>query len=157
MTITTPIVAKFKLHTPLNIFFMLEKFRLVWATFHKIMHGGVRQNLKKVSVNDILRTFVKLPFRLNWAVSHGNIFSTIQLTRKPPQLHPEFRTHIFPGGRAPSQSDEMDIHFSLVAPADSNLTWKMWKLAHSTAQVRIRSKLARSRSFFLFSFCFFYQ
>ena len=37
-----------------------------------------------------------------------------KLTRKGPVLHPEFRTHIFPGGRAPSQSDEMDIHFSLM-------------------------------------------
>ena len=40
-----------------------------------------------------------------------------KLTRKGPVLHPEFRTHIFPGGRAPSQSDEMDIHFCSIAPS----------------------------------------
>ena len=38
----------------------------------------------------------------------------LKLTRKRPELNPEFRTHIFPGGRADSRSDEMDIHFCLI-------------------------------------------
>ena len=37
-----------------------------------------------------------------------------KLTRKRPELNPEFRTHIFPGGRADSRSDEMDIQFCLI-------------------------------------------
>ena len=31
------------------------------------MHSGVRKNLKNVSVNDILRTFVKPPYRMKWS------------------------------------------------------------------------------------------
>ena len=43
------------------------------------------------------------------------------LTRKLPEHEVKFWLHVFPGERAPSQSDEIDIHFSLVAPDDRNL------------------------------------
>ena len=46
---------------------MVKIFRLVWTIFQKVMHSGVGQNLKNVSVNDILRTFVKPPYRMKWS------------------------------------------------------------------------------------------
>jgi hypothetical protein len=40
-----------------------------------------------------------------------------ELTRKLPELEVAFWPHIFPGERAPSQSDGMDINFCSIVPS----------------------------------------
>jgi hypothetical protein len=37
----------------------------------------------------------------------------------------DFSPHIFSGERAPSLSDEMDIHFCSIGPDDRHLMWKI--------------------------------